>query len=189
MRSAALVLLFSVGCVPRLYGDVAEWEAPENGWPASEPPADLVGGGWSVGDVAPDFRLVDQFGDTVSLWQFHGQVVLLDVSTMWCAPCQQLAEHTEETWQHYRDRGFLYVTVLQEDVQGGPPGLEGVQTWADTFGITAPVLEDGEKVGTEGAVRQGILPAVLIIGRDLRVQARVNPVTDEAVRKAIEAAL
>lgn len=187
MRAFALVLMFgTVGCVPRLYGASVEWEMPENTWPIREPPSDLAGIGWGVGDVPMDFRLVDQFGDTVSLWQFYGSVVLVDVSTMWCAPCQDLARHTEETWQDYRDQGFVYVTALQEDVEGGPPGPEGVELWVEGFDITAPVLDDGSKEGTGTAIQQGQFPAVLVLDRQMRVAERVNPVSDEAVRAAIE---
>lgn len=190
MRTAALFLIFTAtGCVPRLYGQVLEWDPPDNGWPQAEPPEDLQGEGWEVGEVAPDFRLVDQFGDTVSLWQFYGDVILVDVSTMWCAPCQELARHTEETWLDYRDEGFMYLTVLQEDVHGGPPDVEALNAWAEGFGISAPVLDDGSKEATGKAVRQGQFPVVLVVGRDMRVTTRVNPIEDSEIRRAVEAAL
>jgi len=190
MRSALLVVtLLSTGCIPRLYGEEHTWEPPLNSWDLAEPPGDLVGEGWGVGDVAPDFRLTDQFGDSVSLWQFYGQVLLVDISTMWCAPCQELAKHTEATWQDYRDQGFVYLTVLQEDVEGGPVEQEDLTKWADTFGITAPVLDDSTKGATGSAIQQGIFPAVLVVGRDMRVIERVNPVEEKRVRAAIEAAL
>lgn len=182
-------MLLCTACIPRLYGEEHTWEPPDNSWYMSEPPTDLLGEGWGPGQIAPDFRLMDQFGDTVSLWQFHGQVVLLDISTIWCAPCQELARHTEATWQDYRDQGFIYLTVLQEDVEGGPVELEDILAWVDLFGISAPVLEDSTKAATGSAIKQGIFPAVLIIGRDLRVIERVNPVEEKRVRQAIERAL
>lgn len=186
LLSGVLVL---TGCIPRLYGEEHTWEPPDNSWVMQEPPSDLLGEGWGVGDTAPDFRLTDQFGDSVSMWQFYGNVILVDISTMWCAPCQELAKHTESTWQDYKDDGFVYLTILQEDVEGGTVDAEDIQKWVDSFGITAPVLDDSSKAATGSAVQQGIFPAVLVVGRDMKVVERVNPVEEQRVRKAIERAL
>lgn len=188
------LMVASVGCVPRLYseggaGGPWSWEAPENRWGVDEPPEGLLGTGWSTGQVAPDFRLIDQHGEEVALWQFYGRVVLVDISTMWCAPCRDLAAHTEETWQDYDDEGFVYLTVLQEDVEGEPVTPEDQVVWADAYGITSPVLGDPDKAGTGAAILQGQYPAVLVIDRDLVVVERVNPPDDASVRAAIEDAL
>ena len=134
----------------------------------------------------PDFRLVDQHGDTVSMWQFYGQVVLLDVSTMWCSPCQELGKTTQETWEYYADNGFIYLTVLQENVEGGEPTLEEVNMWVESFDIEQPVLADGDKKGTGDAIRQGQYPAILVIDRDLRIVERVTEPTDAAVHDALD---
>lgn len=189
----ALLPLLAAGCIPRLYSSGTTdsggpWVAPENTWEQAEPPADLVGEGYEPGQVVPDFRLEDQFGDEVALWQFFGDVILLDVSTIWCAPCQLLAEDAEETWQEYREQGFVYVTVLQEDYEGNPPEADDLQLWVDLYELTAPVLSDPDLSGAGGALVNDQWPAVLVIGRDLRVIERVLP-DDAEVRAAIEAAL
>ncbi|MEQ1501365.1 MAG: TlpA disulfide reductase family protein [Myxococcota bacterium] len=178
------------GCIPHLYSDGADalgpWTAPDNDWGIASPPAELAGTGFEVGQTAPDVRLVDQFGAEVSLWQFYGSVVLLDVSTMWCGPCQNLGESTEEVWSDYRDDGFVYLTVLQENLTYGDVTTGDLNEWADTFGISAPVLNDTEKTVPIPAG----YPTVSVIGRDMRVFERVNPPDDDSVlRGAIEAAL
>jgi thiol-disulfide isomerase/thioredoxin len=193
MSRVLALLSIAPGCVPRLSSDAGtsgdwDWVPPDNSWGISAPPEGTIGVGFQDGQIVPDARLVDQFGAEVSLWQFYGQVVLLDVSTMWCAPCQELGRHTNETWLDYRDQGFMYLTVLQEDVENNPPDATDIQFWVDEFGITSPVLGDGDKQ-TIGAIQQGQYPGVLVIDRRLRVKERVNPPEDEAVRDAIEAAL
>ncbi|MEQ1568500.1 MAG: TlpA disulfide reductase family protein [Myxococcota bacterium] len=191
----AAVLAGIGGCIPHLYSeDYSEvdtgpwsWTAPVNTWPLAEPPVGTEAEGYEPGQVVPDVRLIDQFGDEVSMWQFYGQVILLDVSTMWCAPCQDLGLHTEQNWQEYRDRGFVYVTVLQQDVEGDPTELVDVNEWVDTFAITAPVLADPD-AETYGAIQNDTFPTVLVVGRDLKVIERLGT-TDEELRAAIEAAL
>jgi hypothetical protein len=161
---------------------------PENGWDASEPPADLEPQGYNKGQVVPDLRLTDQHGDEVSLWQFYGDIILFDVSTMWCSPCQELAWGVDETSAHFEEDGFTYLTVLQEAADGGEPGRADLNSWGDTFSITTPILGDPEKL-SEDALKNGQYPALLIIGRDMKVVSRVNPATDEAIREAVEALL
>lgn len=182
----------SSGCIPRLYSADGpagpwSWTAPENTWPLASPPEGTVGEGYDEGQIVPDFRLVDQNDDEVSLWQFYGNVVLLDISTLWCRPCQDLATHTEDTWSTYRDQGFVYVTVIAEDLEGNPPGAADLDTWVDGFGITSPVVADPEEV-TASALDNGTFPAVIVIGRDLVVADRLGT-TDEEVRAGIEAEL
>jgi len=179
------------GCVPDLTSSGANagpWEAPENQWPLREPPANLVGTGFAEGQVPPDFRLLDQHGDEVSLWQFYGSVVLLDVSTMWCGPCQEIAGHTEATYDSFKDDGFMYLTVLHEDVENRPPTTEDLEEWAAGFGISAPILADGDQA-TGAAVTQGQYPAVIVIGRDMTIVDRPRSLDAATIDGAIEDAL
>jgi len=192
-RRVLFALLSAGGCVPQLYTTVPpepvnDWDAPVNSWTLSEPPPGLAPEGYEVGQVVPDLRLPDQFGEEVALWQFYGSVVLIDIATLWCAPCQALAEDAEETWEDYRDQGFVYLTVMQENLEGDPPEPEDIELWVENYALTSPVLADGDKVAWD-AIKNNAYPAVLLIGRDLVVAERIDPPTAETVREAIEGAL
>ena len=182
------------GCIPHLYttdGLDWDWEAPDNQWLMSEPPQGLVGTGFFEGQVVPDFLLEDQLGEWVSLWQFYGNIVVLDVSTMWCAPCQALAAGVAETAAHYEDEGFVYVTVLQETANGSPSAVSDLEWWAETFeiGVGSPVLSDPDKSGTGAAIQQGEYPALLVINPEMSVVERVDPPNDENLRDVIDGLL
>lgn len=200
-------ILLAAGCIPRLYsleptvdtttpiGSCPAWVAPTNTWDTAAPPECTVGEGYENGQIVPDSRLTDQFGDEVSVWQFAGDIILIDVSTIWCAPCQQLGAGTEEVWQAYRDYGFTYVTILQADLEGDEVDPEDLDLWVNGFyesgaseaPISAPVLDDSDK--TVGVVQADQYPALIVVGRDLRVIERVTETTEEAVRAAVERAL
>ena len=194
IRITSLVALFAMsGCIPHLEtsggsGGEWTWAAPENQWPSEAPPEGTTGQGWSEGQTAPDFLLVDQYGDMVSLWQFYNHIVVVDVSTMWCAPCQEIATGTEELAQHYPEE-LVYVTILHEDVHAEPPDVEDPNTWAETFGITAPILADGvegdEGNQTSAAVLVGSYPAILVLDRDLTVAERVNSPDHALLEEAV----
>ena len=184
-----LVLALAAGCTPHLISDQEEvtglnWEAPDNSWSSSQPPLNLVGEGFSVGDVPHDFRLIDQHGAEVSLWQFYGSVVLLDISTMWCAPCQQIAQDVNETWEDYRDEGFMYLTVLPEDFEGASVGADDLDLWAENFNIEAPVMADDGGYSYEVEPNHE-WPVVMLINRKMEIVVERIPPTDEAIRGAI----
>jgi hypothetical protein len=190
-----LIPLLLVGCTPHLVSvheeiTGANWDGPENGWSAGIPPNDLKGEGFAKGQVPHDFRLMAQTGETVALWQFYGSVIVLDISTMWCRPCQQIAAEVKSTFNSYKDEGFMYVTLLPEDIQGDIPDKADLNQWTDSFGIgdTVPVLQDDQ--GYSYAVEPNEKwPAVLLIDREMRVIAeRLSP-DDEVIRAAIEEAL
>ena len=168
----------------------ADWEAPENAWHGVDTvPSDLEAGGWAEGQVAPDFRLVDQNGDTVSLWQFYGDVIALDLSTMWCGPCQLLAREVDEVQEDYEAEGFIYITLLPENVDGEVPSVENLNEWAERNSVSAPILSDGDGHAYD-IVPDKIWPHVMVIGRDMRVvESQVLPAADASIRLAIEDAL
>ena len=187
------LLLALTGCVPHLYTDSAvpwDWVVPVNSWEVGAPPDGLLGEGFFVGDVIPDVRGQDQFGDEVSLWQFYGGLVVLDISTVWCAPCRDLARGVQETAELYHDRGVTYLTLLGENLEGEPTSPEDCAEWADAFGITsAPVVTDPVEVRRD-IVTDNAYPRVIIVGRDLRVEIEeIETPTDPKIRDALDGLL
>ena len=197
--------LLATACAPRLYSDpneiVEPWEAPSNAWDAVTPPEALVGEGVSVGQRIVDIRGMDQHGDEVSIWQFWGQYVLVDLSTMWCGPCQDLAIGAEAFFQHYKDEGVMHLTVLHENEINEPCTLEELEAWSrfPSFHpdpdhpydvITAPIVSDpGGISGSIRAIQDNRYPVALLVGPDMRVVARIDPATESRVEEVLEEAL
>lgn len=166
-------LLLALACAPRLYseGDQEPWSAPENRWPTIEQDPVLTGEGFQVGEVIPELRGPDQFGDEVSLWQFHGQLMVLDISAMWCGPCQALAEHVGESQERFADDGVVFVTVLPQDKVGGSVDVSELQQWAELGGENAPIVADQDGWSTK-AVPDNSFPLILLVDREMRVHTR-----------------
>jgi thiol-disulfide isomerase/thioredoxin len=96
----------------------------------------------AVGDHPCNFTLLDQDNKEISLYDFYGSTVILDLSAMWCGPCQMAGSDVQNTIERFADEDIRYVTVLIENLQGDPPNQSDVQSWAMNLGIeTEPILQ------------------------------------------------
>jgi thiol-disulfide isomerase/thioredoxin len=200
LGASLFTLLATAGCVPELTSPdlrLTDWACPENDWTCEIPGRSVAEApeyGFFPGQVLPPGRMVDQHGKEVDPWQFYGHVVVLDVSTMWCAPCRELACYTEDTWQSYKDQGMIYLTVIPQDAHGDIPDEADLQTWAEQFDVTAPILSDPETTWSRDASPLGQYPVVLVTDKTLTVSRRVEvtgdiSAVDHTVRAEVESLL
>lgn len=153
---------------------------PEGYWPNCLEKAEedgLEGEGWRVDDVMEDWSADDQFGEEISLYQFYGNVVLLDFSAGWCGPCNSAAPGQEEVYQEYRDQGFVILHVMVDDnsYDGYVTDDNFAEDWAEEHDLTFPVVVDTSRGGyseayynlyLEGYI-EGV-PTFAILDRELR---------------------
>ena len=59
------------------------------------------------GAPAPNFTLPDIYGKMVSLNDYRGQVVLLNIWATWCAPCVEEMPSMEKLHQELKDEKFV----------------------------------------------------------------------------------
>ena len=95
---------------------------------------------YNIGDHPCNFKLLNQHGEVVNLYDFYGNTIVVDFSAMWCGPCTAAAAEVEEVKDKFKASGFTYLTVLIEDSYGEDPDELDCSSWANRFGITEPVL-------------------------------------------------
>jgi cytochrome c biogenesis protein CcmG, thiol:disulfide interchange protein DsbE len=69
----------------------------------------------TVGRLAPDFSLVTFAGDSVSLDQLRGQVIVINIWATWCAPCRAEMPMMHGYYSANRARGLAMFGVTTED--------------------------------------------------------------------------
>ena len=125
--------------------------------------------------VIPDFTADDQYGNPVSLYQFAGSVILVDLSAGWCGPCQIVADQAEEMWHEERDRGFVIIHAMIDDYRGsGSAGLSFREDWASSFDLTFPVVGEGGVGGlyaglSRAGLYEGAIPFMFIVKQDMTI--------------------
>lgn len=64
-----------------------------------------------IGQIAPDFSVKDQFGQTISLSGLRGKIVLLDFWGVWCGPCRKKLPQTQKIYDQFKNQGLVVIGV------------------------------------------------------------------------------
>jgi len=130
--------------------------------------------GVEVGDRVPQYSAPDLSGREVSLDDYLGEVVLVNVWATWCGPCRVEMPPIQASYRRYKDRGF---TVLAVSIDQGPKYEEKVAAFADEYALEFPILLDPEGRITEVLRTVGV-PETFVLGRDGRIAKRLIGSTD-----------
>jgi hypothetical protein len=127
--------------------DTSPCTAADPGW----------GGFAQVGQPAPHFSGINQFGDEVSICEYEGLPIVIDTSAVWCQPCQLMSQclggndnaclevfggnQQALDFLMYPMRAeinantFAWVTVLTENVNNGPPAMSDAVAWDQNYPV------------------------------------------------------
>ncbi len=94
--------------------------------------------------AAPDFSLVDQYGNIHSLTDYKGKVVFLNFWATWCPPCNSEMPDIQELYDKYSADPNSEVAILSVAFPdyGTETSVDGIKEFLDTNGYTYPVLMD-----------------------------------------------
>lgn len=112
---------------------------------------------------APTFALPSRSGDTVSLDQLKGKVVMLNFWASWCGPCRQEMPLLEQMHKRYSSLGFTLVGVNVD------ANSKDAEQWLSKTPVSFPVLFDREsKVSAMYDVKA--MPSTVFIDRQGNVR-------------------
>ncbi|MBZ0304775.1 MAG: redoxin domain-containing protein, partial [Anaerolineae bacterium] len=114
--------------------------------------------GLEPGHLAPEFTLSGLEGQEISLSEYRGKVIFMNLWASWCGPCHREAPDLQSYYEFYDGRfEILAVNVGETEIEAGG--------FVNQYGLTFPVLLDPtERVSKLYDLRG--YPTTYIIGRD-----------------------
>ncbi|MDO8754736.1 MAG: TlpA disulfide reductase family protein [Anaerolineales bacterium] len=112
---------------------------------------------------APELTLEDLSGNPVTLGDYRGSVVLVNLWATWCPPCREEMPTLQAFYEKYESRGFVLIAINQEEPR------ETVVPFVEEFGLTFPVWLDLEYQAQREFNTVG-LPSSYVIDRGGRVR-------------------
>jgi peroxiredoxin len=143
---------------------------------------------WSMGSRVPavgmpgaEFSLKDLHGQTQSLSQYRGKIVLLNFWATWCKPCTTEMPAMEAAFTRLQDQDFVVLAVneLEDEAK--------VRQHIQEYGHTFPVLMDRDnRVANQYGVYG--LPVSVFIDPEGRVQEYIKGglLTEKKIYEVVE---
>lgn len=138
--------------------------------------------GRKVGQYAYDFTLLNHKRKPISLSDYQGKVILLDLCTMWCGPCKLEAAQLEKLYQSYKAQGFVIINVLTENSTGYAITPKQAAVWRKQYGMTFPVVADcfwGVYNAYTNFPRTRIIPLNILIDKNGKIRWKKTGYTSE----------
>ena len=146
-----------------------------------------------VGDHPCNFSLMDQYEQMIDLYDFHEKVIVVDLSSIWCGVCQNIAAKGEEFVADYGEENVIWVTILVDGLSYGvPPSLADIQAWANNYNIIGPVLMgDRSLVDLNAETGYPVTgwPTLVVVDQNMVLQYGINGWNEATIRGWVESLL
>jgi len=132
-----------------------------------------------VGAPLGDFTLQNLNGENVSLKNYAGKTVLINIWASWCGPCRAEMPYLEEYYSAHRDQGFTILALNAGESR------DTAAAYIEEIGATFPVVLDPRK---EVVSQLGVnnYPTSILIGADGVVKAvRIGLLTPELLERTV----
>lgn len=131
---------------------------------------------------APDITGTTLDGQTVSLSDYRGKVVVMNVWASWCAPCRAEAPILQKTYEDQKDSGVQFIGLDTRDSD------TSAAAFVKRFGITYPNIVDRDgrqQLRFAGTLPPQAIPSTIVIDEEGRVAGRALGTVSESTLLAL----
>ncbi len=109
---------------------------------------------------APDFTVTTIEGETITLSDLKGKVVIIDFWDTWCPPCRKGIPDFIELYKEYKDSGFVMIGLAF-----GRQGKEKVKEFIQEYNINYPIaIPSHSVINSFGEIRS--IPTAFLIDQN-----------------------
>ncbi len=128
---------------------------------------------------APDFTLQTLDGESVSLSDYRGKLVMINFWASWCPPCNSEMPDLQSYYEQHKDEDFIILGVNYQDTP------DKVQAFVEKYSVTFPILLDSDGRVADLFGVQG-LPTSFFVDKEGNVLGyQPGPVTKEMLEDGI----
>ncbi|GAB4172347.1 MAG: TlpA disulfide reductase family protein [Calditrichia bacterium] len=160
-----LTVLFLLGCTSK----------------QEEPDEDVIKSTKTViGQTVPDFGFVTDSGDSLSMQDLSGKVVVINFWANWCPPCRAEFPHLEkEIWQPFKDKDFYLIAFGREHT------MDTVKVFKDTMGVSFPLAADPNR-DVYGLFADKYIPRTILVDKEGKIVQQLVGFKKEEFKELIE---
>jgi peroxiredoxin len=139
--------------------------------------------GTKKGNIAPDFTIVDLNGKEVSLSDYRGKKVILNMWATWCPPCRAEMPEMQSYYETYAEKDNVEILAVNMTFQDS---ISNVKTFKEENGLTFPILLDqNNDVGVPYRVM--VLPSTWFINEEgIISDIYQGPMNEETMKSLIK---
>ena len=138
--------------------------------------------------TAPDFSLKDLSGQTVTLEQYRGKVVLLDFWATWCPPCRMTIPMLIKLQDKYRDDGLVILGISIDDPQQITD--KDLRYFIKMNKINYPVLRYNQKVMKDYFEGERVsIPTMFVVDRNGKIRDMIVGYAPDPLKKSLAAVM
>ena len=123
---------------------------------------------------APDFTLKDVDGNSFSLHDFKGKIVILDYMATWCTPCEkQMEELVSLSKEIGNDTVIISIDIdLSENIQQ-------IKSFMEKYNATWIFARDTAEEKVAAKYNVVAIPKIVVIGKDGKILYSHSGVTEK----------
>lgn len=141
-----------------------------------------------AGPTAPDFSLKDLSGQTVTLEQYRGKVVLLDFWATWCPPCRMTIPMLIKLQDKYRDDGLVILGISIDDPQQITD--KDLRYFIKMTKINYPILRYNQKVMKDYFEGERVsVPTMFVVDRNGKIRDMIVGYAPGPLKKSLAAVM
>jgi len=137
-----------------------------------------------AGDKAADFTLRDIDGNTVTLSEKIGNVVLVSFWATWCGPCKEEMPHLQKLYTEKKDEGLVVLSISTDDARSASKVKPYIKK--NGYNFTVLLDRDSSVIGTYNPAKT--LPYTVVIDRAGEIAKQTqgfNPGDEKALEELV----